>query len=137
VPVLILNPGVWTRTCAKLLIRQRELARDAVRVNASVDNACAWTKARQQVRMVDEQARRRCFRSFVEQKLNRRSALGHVTNVLRRMEGAAQGNQPGKAVNGDNGRLLLTDMIKRRLLLLPACMPESVVRLEPLNKIAR
>ena len=45
-------------------------------------------------------------------ELNKPTAIGRVTKILRRMEGAVPEVCPDQAINGDRGRLLAEDRAK-------------------------
>ena len=57
-------------------------------------------------------ARQRAFHDFATTELNRPAALGRVTKILRRMEGAVANACPGQAVNGDRGESAAEDRDK-------------------------
>ncbi|KAF0287335.1 hypothetical protein FJT64_014257 [Amphibalanus amphitrite] len=54
----------------------------------------------------------RCFRELATGELNKPAAIGKVTKILRKMEGAAPDVCPDRAINGDCGQLLAEDRAK-------------------------
>ena len=59
---------------------------------------------------IEEEAKKRAFRNFASEELNRPANLGRVHKILRKMEGAEQA-APGQAL-GDHGRRAVEDRDK-------------------------
>ena len=89
-------------------VAERREARDAVHRDPTQANRSRWKDGTRwkHVAEVEAAARHRAFREFASTELNRPAALGRVTKILRRMEGAVADACPGQAVNGDRGQLV-------------------------------
>ena len=91
---------------------ERREARDAMHRDPTQANRSRWKEKKKQAADVEAAARHRAFREFASTELNRPAALGRVTKILRRMEGAVADACPGQAVNGDRGQLVAEDRDK-------------------------
>ncbi|KAF0298220.1 RNA-directed DNA polymerase from mobile element jockey [Amphibalanus amphitrite] len=110
------SPHNWTRALLPLPnYRPRESAvtarcwsrldRDEVnRLLAAVDWSPVFTSDNPEVQW--DYFLARSFREFASTELNRPAALGRVTKLLRKMEGAVMDACPGQAVSGDRGQLV-------------------------------
>ena len=93
-------------------VEERRAARRAVQEDPSRENQALWKEKKRKAADVEEEARRRSFRNFASTELNRPAALGRVTKLLRKMEGAVLDACPGQAVSGDRGQLVAEDRSK-------------------------
>ena len=93
-------------------IEERRAARDAHQANPSRDTREEWKMAKRRAAEAEEEARRTAFRSFATNELNKRTNVGRVTKILKKMEGATQSACPGQAICGDHGRLAVEDRQK-------------------------
>ena len=93
-------------------VAERREARAAYQQDPTPARQVRWKEAKKRAADVEEDARRRTFRDFVSTELNRPAALGRVTKILRRMEGATADVCPGQAINGDRGQLVAEDRVK-------------------------
>ncbi|KAF0304735.1 putative RNA-directed DNA polymerase from transposon BS [Amphibalanus amphitrite] len=93
-------------------VEERKAARAAVQEDPSPENQTRWKEKKRHAADVEADARRRAFQDFASTELNRRAALGRVTKILRKMEGAVTDTCPGQAINGDRGQLVAEDRAK-------------------------
>ncbi|KAF0307222.1 Retrovirus-related Pol polyprotein from type-1 retrotransposable element R1 4 [Amphibalanus amphitrite] len=93
-------------------VEERRAARAAVQEDPSPENQTRWKEKKRHAADVEADARRRAFQDFASTELNRRAALGRVTKILRKMEGAVTDTCPGQAINGDRGQLVAEDRAK-------------------------
>ena len=96
----------------KQAVAERREARDAMHQDPTQANRSRWKEKKNHAADVEAAARYRAFREFASTELNRPAALGRVTKILRRMEGAVADACPGQAVNGDRGQLVAEDRDK-------------------------
>ena len=93
-------------------VEERRRARAAVHENPSPENQAIWKEKKRITAGAVVSARQRSFREFASTELNRPAALGRVTKMLRKMEGAVQDACPGQSVSGDRGQLVVVDRSK-------------------------
>ena len=93
-------------------VEERRAARTAVQQNPSPENQAIWKEKKRRAADVEVAARQRSFRDLASTELNRPQALGRVTKMLRKMEGAVLDTCPGQAVSGDRGQLVAEDRSK-------------------------
>ncbi|MEM9976946.1 MAG: reverse transcriptase family protein, partial [Cyanobacteria bacterium P01_D01_bin.2] len=93
-------------------VAERRTARIDIHRVPSRETTDRWKAAKRRAAEAEEEARRRSFRYFVTEELNRPAAIGCVTNIMRRMEGGARDVCPGQTVNGDCGRVAVEDRAK-------------------------
>ena len=92
-------------------VAERRAAREELATTGSPAAKDRWIAAKRHAAQVEEDAKRRSFRNFTTNELNRPANIGKVTKVLRRMEGAPQAC-PGQVLQGDGGRLAVADKEK-------------------------
>ena len=92
--------------------KERRAARTAVQQDPSPENQAIWKAKKRRAADVELAARQRSFRDLASTELNRPQALGRVTKMLRKMEGAVLDTCPGQAVSGDRGQLVAEDRSK-------------------------
>ena len=83
-----------------------------MQADPSPESQARWKDKKKAAADIEVEARHRAFRDFASTELNRPAALGRVTKILRRMEGAVMDACPGQAVNGDRGQLVAEDRSK-------------------------
>ena len=93
-------------------VAERRAARTAVQEDPSPENQAIWKAKKRRAADIEVEARQRSFREFASTELNRPAALGRVTKLLRKMEGAVLDACPGQAVSGDRGQLVAEDRSK-------------------------
>ena len=92
-------------------VRDRGTARAALDVDPGSEEAKdRWVEAKRKAVEVEEEAKRRAFRNFASEELNKPASIGRVHKILRKMEGAEQA-APGQAL-GDHGRRAVEDLEK-------------------------
>ena len=84
-------------------VAERREARTAMQADPSPETQARWKEKKREAADIEITAKQRAFRDFATTELNRPAALGRVTKILRRMEGAVASACPGQAVNGDRG----------------------------------
>ena len=94
------------------VVAERREARVAFDHSPTPENKEAWKHAKKKAAETEEEARKRAFRTFATEELNRPANLGRITKILRKMEGGVQSSAPGQAVNGDRGREVVGDRCK-------------------------
>ena len=93
-------------------VAERREDRTAVQEDPTPEARERWKEKKKHATAVETAARHRAFRDFASTELNRPAALGRVTKILRRMEGAMVDACPGQAVSGDRGQLVAEDRSK-------------------------
>ena len=92
-------------------VRERRSARAALdAAPGSTDARNRWVETKRRAANIEEEAKKRAFRNFASEELNRPANLGRVHKILRKMEGAEQA-APGQAL-GDHGRRAVEDRDK-------------------------
>ncbi|KAF0288683.1 RNA-directed DNA polymerase from mobile element jockey [Amphibalanus amphitrite] len=93
-------------------VAERREARDALKEHDSEEARSRWKTAKKSVATMEAEAQKRSFRELATGELNKPAAIGKVTKILRKMEGAAPDVCPDRAINGDCGQLLAEDRAK-------------------------
>ena len=94
-------------------VRERREARTALHEHPDAPGAVQrWKEAKKKAAETETAARQQSFRALATTELNKPTAIGRVTKILRKMEGTVQDPCPGQAINGDRGQSLAADRAK-------------------------
>ena len=84
-----------------------------------------------------EEARKKSFRTFASEELNRPAKLGKVCKILRKMEGGVQAPAPGRAISGDHGREAVADRSKAEAFVATYARVSRQIRNKKVDRIAK
>ena len=101
-------PQSWWTPCG----RERREARQELQQTHCEEARKRWKETERRATEVEPAARQRCFTEFASTDLNKHAAVGRVTKILKKMEGAIQSVCPGQAINGNRGQLAVEDHAK-------------------------
>ena len=93
-------------------VRARREAREELQRTPSEETRRKWKDAKRRAAEAEAAAQQRSFRDLATNELNKPAAIGRVSKILKKMEGAVQSACPGQAVNGDRGQLAVEDRTK-------------------------
>ena len=93
-------------------VEERRSARVALQTSPTEAAREQWKAAKKKAAKAEEAAKRSSFRAFASTELNRRTAIGRVHKILKKMEGSCLDQAPGQAVNGTRGRRAVEDRAK-------------------------
>ena len=68
-------------------VAERREARKTYQRQHTPDNLARWKDAKKKAAQSEEEARKKSFRTFASEELNRPANLGKVCKILRKMEG--------------------------------------------------
>ena len=93
-------------------VAERREARITLHQSPTPENRERWKQPKKRAAEMEEEAKKKAFRKFASEELNRPANLGRIPKIFRKMEGGVQTFAPGQAVNGDRGREAVGDRSK-------------------------
>ena len=117
--------------------RERRTARDELQTAPSEEARARWKEAKKRVAEMEMAARKKSFQEFATEELNRPAAIGKVSKILKKMEGAVQSVCPGQAINGDRGQLAVEDRAKAEAFISCYAQVSKLIRLRQRDRTVK